>query len=196
MLLLSMKLRSKIPFKIYNQAAVKIRPGAKVNLKGRVVVGHKKEEHRISLLPVNLYFGRDSKVNFGHSVCFGQGVNIIVKDKASLSIGDSTYFTSDMHLETENQISIGSNCAISWGTTIIDSNHHHLIIENKKQSPLGKIEIGNHVWIGCNCTILKDTMIGNNCVVAAGSVVKGIFPDNSLIAGNPAKVVKQNINWE
>ena len=56
--------------------------------------------------------------------------------------------------------------------------------------------IGNKVWIGCNVTILKNTFVGNNCVIAAGSVVKGTFPDNTLIAGNPAKAVKQNVDWK
>lgn len=51
------------------------------------------------------------------------------------------------------------------------------------------IKVGNNVWIGLNVTILKGTVIGNNCVIAAGSVVKGEFPDNVLIQGNPAVIV-------
>jgi acetyltransferase-like isoleucine patch superfamily enzyme len=53
----------------------------------------------------------------------------------------------------------------------------------------GKIKIGNNVFIGNNCTILPNTVIGNNSVVGAGSVVRGKFPENSVIFGNPAKVV-------
>ena len=50
--------------------------------------------------------------------------------------------------------------------------------------------LGENVWVGLNAIILKDTVIGNNSVIAAGSVVKGKFPDNALIQGNPAKVIK------
>ena len=54
-----------------------------------------------------------------------------------------------------------------------------------------EIKIGDNVWIGWNCTVLKGVQIGENSVVAAGSVVlRGKYPNNSLIAGNPAKVVK------
>ena len=54
-----------------------------------------------------------------------------------------------------------------------------------------EIKIGDNVWIGWNCTVLKGVQIGKNSVVAAGSVVlRGKYPNNSLIAGNPAKVVK------
>ena len=46
--------------------------------------------------------------------------------------------------------------------------------------------IGKNVWIGANVTILKDSVIGDNCVVGAGSVVKGKYRENTVIAGNPA----------
>ncbi len=196
MLFFSLKLGKKIPFKIYGSAAIKIKKSAKLNLNGRLNIGLKKNEAVVSVLPVNLFLGNNSNTSLGHSVCLGPGVNIIVKDNASLIIGNGTYFTSDLHLEAEQEIKIGENCAISWGTTIIDSNHHHIILENKKQDFKGKVLIGNHVWIGCNVTILKDSIIGDNSIVAAGSIVRGSFPPNSLIVGNPAVVAKSNINWE
>ena len=50
--------------------------------------------------------------------------------------------------------------------------------------------IGNDCFIGMNSIILKGTTLGNNVIVGAGSVVHGHFPDNVIIAGNPAKIVK------
>ena len=52
------------------------------------------------------------------------------------------------------------------------------------------ITIGNNCWIGAKVTILDGTKIGNGCIVAAGAVVKGIFPDNVIIGGVPAKILK------
>ena len=52
----------------------------------------------------------------------------------------------------------------------------------------GKIKIGNNVIIGMKCILLPNTVIGDNCIIGAGSIVRGKFPDNSVIMGNPAKV--------
>ena len=59
-----------------------------------------------------------------------------------------------------------------------------------------RIEIGSHVWICKEVKILKNTKIPNNCIVAQNSIVTKKFDkENCVIAGNPAKVVKENINW-
>jgi acetyltransferase-like isoleucine patch superfamily enzyme len=186
-----------LPFKIYHPAGIKIMREACVKLQGRLTLGNPdKQKAVVSRLPINLFFGNKASVTFGKSISVGPGVNIIVKDTAVLMIGDGTYFTSDSHIEAVNSIEIGSNCAISWGVTIIDDNHHQLIPKSTNKSPAKQVRIGNHVWIGCNVTILEGTQIGHNSIIAAGSVVKGVFPDHVLIAGNPARVVKQAVNWE
>jgi acetyltransferase-like isoleucine patch superfamily enzyme len=187
-----------LPFKIYNKSSVVIRRSAKLHLKSRLTIGSSDRlRARVSALPTNLYFGYKSDVTFGESVTIGPGVNIIVKDNAIFSVGQGTYFTSDMHVETVNNIEIGSNCAISWGTTIIDDDHHEIQYAGKAGSETKyEVKIGDRVWIGCNCIILKGTILGDNCVVAAGSVVKGTFPPNCLIGGNPAKIIKEDVSWK
>lgn len=61
----------------------------------------------------------------------------------------------------------------------------------RQQGVYGKgIKIGKNCWIGAKATFLDGTVIGNGCVVAAGAVVKGNFPDNSIIGGVPAKIIK------
>lgn len=186
-----------LPFKIYIKAGITIRKNADVKMKGRLTIGNPDAESaRVSLQPANLYFGHHSAVTLGKSISIGPGVNIIVKDNAKLKIGDRTYFTSDMHLEAVNSIEIGSDCAISWGVTIIDDDHHQILPKKTGGQNFKNVKIGDHVWIGCNVSILKGTQIGNNCVIAAGSIVKGVFPDNALIGGNPAKVIKESISWE
>ena len=54
---------------------------------------------------------------------------------------------------------------------------------------LERVKIGNNVFIGNNCTILPNTTIGDNCIIGSGSVLRGKFPENSVIVGNPAKVI-------
>jgi len=89
-------------------------------------------------------------------------------------------------------IEIGDNVAISAGTEFITHDGSVVIFKKDKEidgQVFGKIKIGNSVFFGINCLILYNTTIGNNCVIGAGSVVRGHFPDDSVIFGNPARVV-------
>src|SRR3569832_871830 len=80
------------PFKIYHRASIKIKKNAGITLKGRLTLGNPdKHSAVVSLLPINLFFGRNTTITIGHSVSIGPGVNIIVKDNAQLSIGNHTY---------------------------------------------------------------------------------------------------------
>ena len=103
------------------------------------------------------------------------------------------------------KVEIGDECQIASSTIISDTDFHPVdpILRSKQVkgesfpfSSVGKkeIKIGNNVWIGWNCTILKGVEIGDHSIVAAGSVVlAGQYPNGSLIAGNPAKIIKSYI---
>jgi len=111
-------------------------------------------------------------------------------EDAEIVIGNNSRIFG-AYIHAKNKIHIGDNCVIAANINIFDSNGHELISCNRvigSDNPK-PINIKNNVWIGMNAVILKGTTIGNNCVVAAGSVVKGDFPDNTLIQGNPAKAV-------
>lgn len=87
-------------------------------------------------------------------------------------------------------IEIGDNVLISSGTQFITHDGSVRCFKDEIQGGIfGKIKIGNNVNFGINCIVLYNTIIGNNCIIGAGSVVRGRFPDNSVIFGNPAKVV-------
>lgn len=116
---------------------------------------------------------------------------LLDKPGAICHIGDSCRINGS-YIHAEESIIIGENTVIAAGTNIIDSNGHETISLNRTKGrdiPTG-ITIGKNVWIGLNSTILKGTVIRENSIVAAGSIVKGNFPKNSLIQGNPAKTVK------
>lgn len=95
-------------------------------------------------------------------------------------------------------ITIGRNTDIGAGCKIIDNDFHPLPYSQRSpKEQLDKvkkrpIEIGEGCFIGTNSIILKGTKLGRNVVVGAGSVVSGTFPDNVIIAGNPAIIIKEN----
>ena len=108
-------------------------------------------------------------------------------DSSHIIIGDNCRING-AYIHAKDFIEIGDNCVMAAGITIIDSNAHQVNSFNRtkgQDTPKG-IKIGNNVWIGLNAIILKGTEIADNCVVGAGSVVKGVFAPNSIIQGNPA----------
>ena len=92
-------------------------------------------------------------------------------------------------------ISIGDNTLIGGNVKILDNDFHPLeaearLADDKSRIGAKEITIGRNCFIGCNSLILKGTVLGDNCVVGAGAVVCGRFDDNSVIAGNPAHIIK------
>ncbi len=116
---------------------------------------------------------------------------LIDADNASISIGNNCRING-CYIHAQKSIKIGNNCVIAAGTNIIDSNGHELCSEDRtkgRDNPKNII-IGNNVWIGLNCIILKGSIIGDNSVVAAGTVVKGTFPKNSLISNGVVETIR------
>lgn len=108
-----------------------------------------------------------NNVGLGSHGHYGSGAGLLV-------IGDNTIFGNYVSIHPENH------------------NFADLNIPIRLQGVNGKgIKIGNDCWIGAKVTILDGTILGNGCVVAAGAVVTGHFPDNSIIGGIPAKIIKK-----
>ena len=112
-------------------------------------------------------------------------------DLFRLEIGSNVHIGKNCFFDLRDKIVIGSNCTISMGTTIIThqdmgkSNLNILYPSTKKE-----VIIGDNVYVGANSTILMGTVIGNETIIAAGSLVKGVLKSNSIYAGIPAKWIK------
>jgi tetrahydrodipicolinate N-succinyltransferase len=121
----------------------------------------------------------------------GRGAILAVGISASLDIANGSYITGGSRVLSQNSITIGKNCAISWGVTIMDDDGHGF----GPPPYSAPIVIEDNVWIGCNVTILKGVTIGAGSVVAAGAVVTRSCAPQSLIGGVPARVIRENIQW-
>lgn len=95
-------------------------------------------------------------------------------------------------------VNIGNDCMLANSVDIRNTDSHSILNDRGERINLAAdITIGNHVWIGIRCLILKGTTIPDNCVVGAQSIVTGTLraTENVLIAGSPAKIIKEGINW-
>ena len=138
----------------------------------------------------------NGKLKIKGNYSIGRGCRFDIRRDASVSIGKGGYINCNSTIIIMHKLSIGDNCAISWNCQFLDEDFHTIDYAEKKETP-NSIEIGNHVWIGCGVKVYKGTKIPGGCVVASDTVLKGKFDkENCLIGGNPAKILKENIQWK
>lgn len=123
---------------------------------------------------------------------YGSGIEIQPRIKsAMIRIGDNVATNNNLFFCAVNLIEIGDNTLIGQNVTIMDFEAHGTKPDKRRElGEIGEVIIGRNVWIGNNVTILKDTVIGDNTIVATGAVVKGKFPANVIIGGVPSKIIK------
>jgi acetyltransferase-like isoleucine patch superfamily enzyme len=121
------------------------------------------------------------------------GVIISVFKDATLEVGANVIVSYNSRILCFENIKIGNDSLISWDVEVKDSDLHNISREGFVMSK--PIQIGNHVLIGSRAMILKGVRIGDGAVVAAGAVVTRDVPENCLVAGVPARVVRENIKW-
>lgn len=127
-------------------------------------------------------------------VSFYQGINF----HPSIILEDNVSIQQNFHLTCANQIIIKKETAIAANVTITDIIHPYqdvLIPIEKQPIKFDEVEIGEACKIYNNAVILPGVILGKHCVIAANSVVrKGIYPDYSIIAGSPAKLISQYVD--
>jgi acetyltransferase-like isoleucine patch superfamily enzyme len=180
--------------KMWLHQNVLIRGTKNIYIDGRLIVGvdyvgfsHKTDK---------TYLNINGKLVFKGSNYVGRGCRFDIGADAVISIGEGGYINVNSTFIIMNGLIIGDKCLISWGCQFLDDDNHSISYQGRKVRDKA-IKIGDKVWIGCGCKIYKGTIIPNNCVIAADSVVSGVFNhENCLIAGNPAKIIKENVSWQ
>lgn len=109
-----------------------------------------------------------------------------------IRIGDHNYFNRNVMIDACGYVEIGDHNMFGPDIYITDSNHRFGLDITPASQPMsdGIVKIGNRCWIGARAIILKDVVLGDYCVVAAGAVVTKSFPAGSVIAGVPARLLR------
>lgn len=156
----------------------------------------------------NFYFFRRLDIKLGHNVfirrgkgahSFGRGLVVfdnsvfeVHSASATITTGDHCFFSYGVVIVCTNKIQLGNNVWIGEYTSLRDATHTF-----SADSPIGSkpdiqapVIVGNNVWIGRGCLLLPGTVIGDNVIIAANSVVKGHCQQGSIYGGCPAKFIK------
>ncbi len=147
-----------------------------------------------------IIYGSNNVIEIEEDVLIRNGSFAIEDDGNNVVIGKGSRLTGSVHFACIEgcSIKIGNDCLFSYDITLRTGDGHSITdIEGNRLNPSTDIVIGNHVWIGHKATIGKGVYIADNNIVATAAVVTKRFENsNTVIAGVPAKVTKENINWK
>lgn len=164
---------------IINSKTLKTFYNSSININSNNTKIKIEETDRLNNLNISTCCGKNQELYWGkNSNCWGVTI-FLNEENSSLIIGEDCMFST------------GINIWATDGHAIIDKTTNKVINSLKN-----KTIIGNHVWVGAYSTILKNANIPNNSIIGASSVVtKSFSTPNILIAGNPGKIIKENVDW-
>lgn len=141
----------------------------------------------------------DNNIILINNDCDLKFLDIWCENGSEIKIGNNTHITGYTHLAaTEGKrIEIGAQCLFSSEIIVRTGDSHSILNEKKERINCSKdVVIGNHVWVGQRAIILKAARVGDDCIVGAASVLTGNeYASNTVIVGQPDKVVKCDVNW-
>lgn len=136
------------------------------------------------------------KVTFDGKCYLGNGTKLSVSGQ--LQFGNNFAITAESIIICNSEISFGSDVLCSWGVQIMDTDFHGIYnVNNELINRDMPISIGNKVWFGSYSTVLKGTMITDNTIIAAKTVVSGKYSKgNVILGGGKSHIIKDIGRWE
>ncbi len=171
------------------------RGGYKVIGDNNVIICDSAEIHDVKLL----LLGNNNKIIIEENVIFKNGVLWIEDNNNEIIIkANTTIENAHIAVAEGTHILIGNDCMLSTNIRIATSDAHSVVeLETRSRINRAKdIIIGNHVWIGNQVALSKGVTIGNNSIIASNTLVTHDVPDNSIAAGIPASIIKNNVSWQ
>lgn len=126
---------------------------------------------------------KNGKIILEDNVRVTEGCKLL-SDGGKIIIGRNTGINRNSVISSHDSIEIGSDCLLAPNVCIYDHDHLFDYGGLKDGYSVGKVVIGNNCWIGTNVIILKNTTIGDGCVVGAGTVVHGNIPSHTIVKNN------------
>ena len=143
----------------------------------------------VALEKAKLEMDKAAKVIIGEKVQNRGNLYLGCKGSGKLKIGAHCFFNINSSITCMKEIKIGEYC--KFGNNLVIVDHDHNTSDDGEEFPAKAIYIGNHVWVGANCVILKGVTIGDGAVVAAGSVVRKDIPTNSIYYEERKAVIRK-----
>lgn len=136
------------------------------------------------------------EVDFKGKASIGHGSKISVRGR--LELGKLFNITAESTIVCAKEIRFGDDCLVSWDVVVMDTDEHPIYNkENERINEDRPIVVGDHVWIGCKCMLLKGAEVPNNSILAAGTSLRSAFHgEDQIIGGNPPSILKREVRWK
>ena len=148
---------------------------------------------------MSLFIQKGSHIRFKGSARIGGGSELLLKNNSELVLGDDFYISLNSNIYCFKRIEFGNHCTIGWNVLIMDTDWHFTFntFTGENYPMIQAVSIGSHCWICNDVQIQKGTEIPDNVIVAAKSLCNKRYnvPQNSVIAGIPAILKKENISY-
>lgn len=131
--------------------------------------------------------------------CIMNNIEIWIEDDNNeVFIGNNTIINGQTHLACieGKKIALGENCLLSANIVMRVGDSHSILQDGMRINESKSIEIGDHVWIGNDVKILKGVHIADEVIVGTGSLVTKSVSQGCIVAGNPARVIKEGVTWD
>jgi acetyltransferase-like isoleucine patch superfamily enzyme len=141
---------------------------------------------------VKFEIGPEATVTLGRWSWIGHGCKVRVHE-GELSIGAKSVLGQECTISCYQHVSIGRECIIADRVMIIDFDHGMVEVERPiREQGIYKrdVDVGHNVWMGYGACILRGVKVGNNAVIGTNAVVTDNVPDNAVVGGVPAKVIR------
>lgn len=178
---------------VHRGTKIRLCSGSRITLApgARLLLGTR----RMGTAPCTVYLADGAELSVRGKVEIARGTRILVKEHARFEMGPGSFIHHNSTVTCLERVTMGSDCIVSWNCNIIDADHHELVVPGKQRPRSQPVVFGDHVWIGTGVVVLPGVTIGEGAAVAAGSVVVADVPPGTLVGGNPARIIHEEVSW-
>jgi tetrahydrodipicolinate N-acetyltransferase len=194
----------RFPLRATRAVTIQCEKGSKLELGGPLFLGFAPIMHRElgteGLSPRGwgktvLRLGPRATLRTKGWVILEEGAQVVIGADGEVELGGRNHLSTNAQILCREKIVLDRDAGMAPSALLMDSDHHAVAVESIERPETEAIHLGENVWIAIRAIVLKGVHVGDGAIVGAGAIVTKDVPARSLVAGVPAKVIRENVHW-